>query len=450
VRRVLAALGGVAALLAATAASCTGDSASGISTGNARIATVAEVVEAPASVTARTVATVTAPASGRVGQLFATDGQQVRAGDVLAVIDSPTTQRQLEQARKAVAAAESATVNTSPGISLVSNQKRTDTAAKDAFTTARRAAGGIPDPRLREATMAQISAAETQYQVVATQARNAAAAVSRGLGSLGEAVNALGAAQRVQAQTAYDLAAAQVDALTLKAPVSGTVQLGGTSTSGADGLSGLIGQLPPNLQDQASQLGTAPSGQEPSAQGDASISEGSLVGPGTAVATVVDVSALGLVAEVDETDVLLVKAGTTASVDLDAVPGAIYRATVSAVGLLPTASTRGGVGYRVRLTLAAGQFGDGRAAPAPLPGMSAVAKLEVRTAESAVAVPAAAIVRDGNRDTVWVVERGRAVRRPVTVGAQGEDLVEITEGLRAGQRIVVRGADQVKQRQELP
>ena len=448
-RRVLAALGGVAALLAATAASCTGESASGISTGNARIATVAEVVEAPASITARTVATVTAPASGRVGQLFATDGQQVRAGDVLAVIDSPTTQRQLEQARKAVAAAESATVNTSRGISLVSNQNRTDTAAKDAFTTARRAAGGIPDPRLREATMAQISAAETQYQVVATQARNAAAAVSRGLRSLGEAVNALGAAQRVQAQTAYDLAAAQVDALTLKAPVSGTVQLGGTST-GADGLSGLIGQLPPNLQDQASQLGTAPSGQEPSAQGDASISEGSLVGPGTAVATVVDVSALGLVAEVDETDVLLVKAGTTASVDLDAVPGAVYRATVSAVGLLPTASTRGGVSYRVRLTLAAGRFGDGRAAPAPLPGMSAVAKLEVRTAESAVAVPAAAIVRDGNRDIVWVVERGRAMRRPVTVGAQGEDVVEITDGLRAGQRIVVRGADRVKQRQELP
>jgi len=449
VNRVLAALGGIAALILATAGACTGDDSADIGTGNARLATVAEVVEAPASITARTVATVTAPANGRVGQLFATDGEHVKAGDILAVVDSPQTQRQLDQARRAVASADSAVVDTGGGVSLVADQRRTDSAAKNAFTTARQAASGLPDPRVRDVTLAQITAAERQYHAVASQARNAAAAVSRGLGSLGEAVNALGAAQRVQAQTAYELAAAQVDALTLRAPVAGTVQLGGVSSPGSDDLSGLLGQLPANLQGQASQLGAAQPGEQPSVQGDGSISVGSLVGPGTAVATVVDVSALGLVAEVDETDVLLVKAGTAASVDLDAVPGATYRATVRAVGLLPMTSSRGGVSYRVRLALGAGKFADGRAAPPPRPGMSAVAKLEVRTAVEAVAVPAAAIVHDGDRDTVWVIERGRAVRRPVTVGAQGEELVEITEGINAGQRIVVRGADRVKPRQEV-
>jgi multidrug efflux pump subunit AcrA (membrane-fusion protein) len=443
-------LAGTFAVLLVTAASCGDDGDGGIATGTARIATVAEIVEAPASITARTVATVTAPANGRVGQLYVTDGQQVGAGDVLAVIESPQAQRQLEQARRAVAAAEDAQVDTRPRVALVADQQRTDTAARTAFGAARRAAAGIPDVRVRDAALAQIVAAETQYQAVAAQARNAAAALSRGLGSVGEAVNALGAAQRVQAQTAYDLAAAQVESLTLKAPVTGTVQLGGASASGGDALSGLLGQLPAGLGDQASQLGSAAPSQDTPAQGDGSVAVGSLVGPGTAVATVVDVGALGLVAEVDETDVLLVKAGTAASIDLDAVPGATYRGTVSAVGLLPTASTRGGVSYRVRLALAAGAFADGRPAPRPLPGMSAVAKLEVRTAESAVAVPAAAIVRDGDRDTVWLVERGRAVRRTVTVGAQGEDLVEIAEGLRPGQRIVVRGADRVTSRQEIP
>jgi multidrug efflux pump subunit AcrA (membrane-fusion protein) len=437
-------------LLLVTAASCVDNKKSDIGTGTARLATVAEVVEAPASVTARTVATVTAPAAGRVGDLNVTDGEVVRAGEVLAMIESPQTQRQLEQARRAVAAADSGTVNTRPGVSLVADQRRTDTAATNAFNTARQAATRIPDPQLRDVTLAQVSAAETQYRAIAAQARNAAAAVSRGLGSLGEAVNALSAAQRVQARTAYDLAAAQVDALTLKAPVNGTVQLGGTDAASGQGISGLLGQLPANLQDQASQLGAGQqqSGPVP-AQGDGSVAIGSLVGPGTAVATVVDVSALGLVAEVDETDVLLIKNGTTASVDLDAVPGATYRATVSAVGLLPTATSQGGVSYRVRLRLAAGKFTDGRPAPQPRPGMSAVAKLEVRTAVDAVAVPAAAIVRDGDQDTVWVIERGRATRHPVTVGAQGEDLVQVTEGVSAGQRIVVRGADQVEPRQEV-
>jgi HlyD family secretion protein len=442
VNRVLAV---AAAVLLATGAGCTGNDRSDVGTGTARLATVAEVVEAPAAVTARTVATVTAPSGGRIGELHATDGQQVRANDLIAVIESPQAQRQLEQARRAVEAADSAVVDTSGGVNLVADQRRTDTAAAGAFATARQAAAGLPDPRVRTVTLAQIAAAEQQYRAVSRQARNAAAAVSRGIGSIGEAVNALSAAQRVQAETAYELAQAQVDALTLRAPISGIVELGGSSQGGGD-LSGLLGQLPPDL---AGQVGSAPQPEQAPVQGDGGITVGSSVGPGAAVATIVDVSALGLVAEVDETDVLLVKPGTSATVDLDAVPGATYPAKVGTVGLLPTASGRGGVSYRVRLTLGAGTYGDGRAAPRPRPGMSAVAKLAVRTAVDTVAVPAAAVVRDGDQDTVWVVEDGRAVRRPVTIGAQGEELVEINEGLDAGARIVVRGADRVRPRQEV-
>ncbi|HEV2087266.1 MAG TPA: efflux RND transporter periplasmic adaptor subunit, partial [Cryptosporangiaceae bacterium] len=279
------------------------------------------------------------------------------------------------------------------------------------------------------------------------QARAAAQAVSRGLGSLGNALDALSSAQRVQAQTAVDLAETQVDALTLRAPVNGTVQLGGTSASSGSDLSSLAQGLPPQLQGQAPDLGNlTPGGAVPT---DGEIRPGSLVAPGTAVATVVDLEGLGLVAEVDETDVLLVTAGVTATVDLDAVPGGTYRATVTAVSLLPTTSARGGVSYRVRLALGAGTLADGAVAPRPRPGMSAVARLAVRTTENAVTVPASAVIRDGARDTVWVIERGAATRRIVTVGTQGEDLVAVTAGLRAGDRIVVSGADRVRTGQEL-
>ena len=39
---------------------------------------------------------------------------------------------------------------------------------------------------------------------------------------------------------------------------------------------------------------------------------------------------------------------------------------------------------------------------------------------------------------------------PVTLGVQGEDVVQVTAGLADGQQIVVSGADQVSSGQELP
>ena len=174
------------------------------------------------------------------------------------------------------------------------------------------------------------------------------------------------------------------------------------------------------------------------------------VGAGTPVVTIVDTSELGLVADVDETDVLLVAPGVTASVELDAAPGARYDAVVRSVDVLPGTSSRGGVSYKVRLTAGAGKYSDGRVAPAPRPGMSAVAHLAVRSARDAVAVPAAAVFNADGRDSVWIVRDGKAVRTPVTVGVSGQDLVQVVSGVQTGDRIVVRGADQVHTGQQLP
>lgn len=176
---------------------------------------------------------------------------------------------------------------------------------------------------------------------------------------------------------------------------------------------------------------------------------GGRVTAGTPVLTIVDTGALGLLAEVDETDVLLVRPGLVADVELDAVTGASYDATVRSVDVLPTSSARGGVTYRVRLSLGAGRFGEDEAAPAPRPGMNAVVHLRVREAAHAVTVPASAVFSADGRDAVWLVRDGRADRAPVTVGVQGQDLVQILDGVQAGDRVVVRGTDQVQDGQEV-
>jgi HlyD family secretion protein len=148
--------------------------------------------------------------------------------------------------------------------------------------------------------------------------------------------------------------------------------------------------------------------------------------------------------------VLLVKAGVKADVELDAVPDATYPAHVTAVDLTPTQSTRGGVAYLVRFALGPGTTAAGAKAPPPRPGMSAVARLHVRTSRDVLAVPAAAVFRDGGDQAVWKVVDGKAVRTVVRLGAQGQRTVAITSGLALGDVIVIRGADRVRAGATLP
>jgi membrane fusion protein, multidrug efflux system len=71
-----------------------------------------------------------------------------------------------------------------------------------------------------------------------------------------------------------------------------------------------------------------------------------------------------------------------------------------------------------------------------IPGTLATVQVQTASRADAVQVPRAA-VRDG---AVWVVgDDGRAERRPVQVGLQGADRVEVMRGLRTGERVVVEG-----------
>ncbi|MGY0004508.1 efflux RND transporter periplasmic adaptor subunit [Micromonospora sp. I033] len=446
--RLLTALLAVVALTGATAASC-GDDPAAVAVAEVGRSPVTEVIDAPATVTARAAATLTAPADGTLASLRVQPGQRVARGQVLAVIDSPSARERLAQARAALRAAKRAGSGVGAG-DLGGRRRDTDRAADEAFAAARKAAGKIGDPQLRSALLLQVESAQRQYASAARAADRAVSAVQRGMAGLNSAVGALSTAQRLQAQQAYDLAKATVDALTLRAPVAGVVQPGGTRAAIPTDLTGLLGTAGgavPGLDPSA--LGAAGQGGPPAGVDDA-VPAGGRVTAGTPVLTVVDTGQLGLLAEVDETDVLLVRAGLTAAVELDAVTGATYDATVRSVDVLPTSSARGGVTYRVRLALAAGRLGEGEAAPAPRPGMNAVVHLRVREAADAVAVPASAVFSADGRDAVWLLRDGKADRVPVTVGVQGQDLVQIVSGVRAGDRIVVRGADQVRDGQELP
>jgi multidrug efflux pump subunit AcrA (membrane-fusion protein) len=437
-------------LFTLTAASCGGHPTT-VSLGTVSLGTVAEEVEAPATVTARAAVAVTAPAEGTLATLYVDTGDAVKTGQILAVIDSPAAEERLADSEAALDAANRTNVGFGGGTDLSGRQRATDRAAARAFDDARNAGKKIADPPAREALLAQLRAAQQQYEVTARAARNAVRAVQRGMARLSSAMRALSAAQRLQAQQAYDLAKSTVDALTLRAPIPGVVQLGGAPAS-TPALVGVLGSgaAPGQLNSAAGPpTGGTPLGSTPGVDG--VIPVGGRVAAGTPVLTVVDTSHVGVAADVDQADVLLVKPGVSASIELDAAAGALYSGKVRSIDVLPTPSARGGVSYRVRLTLGAGTLVDGRdAPPPPRPGMSATARLQVRQATDAVTVPAAAVFSAEGRNAVWVIQDGRAERIVVTVGVQGKDAVQIVSGVRPGQQVVVRGTDQVRQGQHVP
>jgi multidrug efflux pump subunit AcrA (membrane-fusion protein) len=450
----------VSSLLVAGLSACGSSGTSGISKTAVAYGAVTQIVEAPASVTPKAQLTVDATAAGSVAQLMVGDGQHVTAGQTLLRIDSPEAQSQLNAAKAADAQAASQGKSSSGGSSVVdfsNSESLADANAKKAFDAAQATADQIADPSIKASILDQITSARSDYATASSDVRTTIANFNNGIASASDVLGSLSGAQRTQTQAAVAIAQKTVDSLTIKASISGTVSLrsgiGGAGSSGVD-VSSLLSQLGGNLGSLAGAagggLGSAAGGSGSSNPGDDTvIAQGSPVDSGAPLLVITDSSALTLTAQVDETSILQVSPGVTAGVQLDAVPDAEYPATVISIDSQGQASSRGGVTYRVRLSLGNGTLGDGSPAPVPRPGMSAVADLKVADKAHVLAVPSAAIVHDGDQDTVWLVTSGVAHRHVVRLGAQGDTVVEVSAGLSAGDQIVTSGADKVHDGQKL-
>ncbi len=443
------------ATAAATLAGCTSNANSQVKVATVGYGTVAQVVQAPANIVPKAQVNLAAPADGSVARLDVQDGQRVTAGQLLGVVSSPAAQQQLAEAKKArdqaSAAGGSGVVTTGAGFTRAENSARSS--ADLAFNQARQAARQITDPALRKALLDQISATQSSYDAAITAVGQTITQFQQGLASASQVLAALGQAQQTQAQAAVDVAQRTVDALTITAPISGVVTLeSGQASAGSAGLgslsqllSGAASGSGSSAGSGAAALGSAASGASGSGGGSGGsvIGVGSPVSGGGALFAITDASSLSVTAQVDETDVLTVKPGVAAHIELNAVPGADYPGVVTAVDPNSTTSTQGGVTYTVRISLGAGTLSDGSTAPTPLPGMSAIADLDVLTVQHALSVPSAALVTDGNVTSVWIVEGGVAHKQAIRLGAQGDKTVQILSGLRAGDRIVIAGADKV-------
>jgi HlyD family secretion protein len=414
---------------------------------------VVEHVSAPGTVQAAGQADLKAPAAARVERLAAKDGQRVRRGQLVAQLSSEQVDDQLKQAQAAADAASSLggvvpTLPTGPALDAFRQvQSQVTTTSAAVIAALRSALPLLPQPQRRRLQdridRAQVRVAMLQRQADRA-ARQAAAAADAQAASLQRSIQAASAAQRAQAQLALELARDQQRRLTLRAPLAGTVQLGRTSTGG-----GVTVPSVPGLPEGAEQALQGLSSSGTQGQAGPPLRVGSEVAAGQTVATVYDTSALLVGAEVDETDIALVRTGQPARVELDAFPAASFGATVRRVAVAPTGgqSAAGSVTYQVDLSLGKAN-GPGR--PVPRVGMTATAAIEVRRAVGKLSVAGSALVGRAGGQAVFVVEGGKVRLRPVQVAADGEDRVAIAAGLREGERVVSRGAERLRDGQDWP
>ena len=72
-----------------------------------------------------------------------------------------------------------------------------------------------------------------------------------------------------------------------------------------------------------------------------------------------------------------------------------------------------------------------------------------RDEHDALMVPEAALVPEQSRQFLFVIEEGRATRREVRIGGRQPGRVEIVDGLKAGEQVIVEGTQKVREGSEV-
>ncbi len=200
---------------------------------------------------------------------------------------------------------------------------------------------------------------------------------------------------------------------------------------------------------------------------------GTLNNPGTVLLTIADLDTMEAWVDVDETEVVNVKLGQQAEVEIDAFPDSTFLGDVTEIGHSPlnrsTGAGQQAVDFEIKITLR-------DRITTIRPGLSAKAEIRVADEESALAVPLGAVTmrslplkaadirlysgsqarkqkealadlgfstegapelaKTKETEGVFLLQDGFVKFQPVRIGIAGEDHFEIVDGLEEGVTVV--------------
>jgi RND family efflux transporter MFP subunit len=152
------------------------------------------------------------------------------------------------------------------------------------------------------------------------------------------------------------------------------------------------------------------------------------------IVTLVRINPLRLRADIPESSAASVRVGQQMTLAVEAFPGRKFSGRIVRIGASLNEQTRA-------LTVEAQVNNSGNLLR---PGMFAKSQLITAPNASAVMVPQKAVATAAGLSKVYVIENGKAVERIVKAGASDGDLVEIVEGMKAGETVATSNLDKLQ------
>ncbi len=159
------------------------------------------------------------------------------------------------------------------------------------------------------------------------------------------------------------------------------------------------------------------------------VSVGETVSPGQDLLTVVDVRDIRIEARVLESEIGRMKVGREADVRFSSYPGTVFKGRVRAVSPVVEPSDRT-CAVHVDVDNAGGEI---------KPGMHAEVEVAAEIYTGRLLAPQEAVLVRNGRKLVFVLENGLAKWRYVTTGLENERYVEILDGVKEGESVIVEG-----------
>jgi len=160
------------------------------------------------------------------------------------------------------------------------------------------------------------------------------------------------------------------------------------------------------------------------------VREGSRITPETEIMILVDLSNIWMIAQIFEDQASWVKVGETVEARLPAFPGKIWKGEIDYIYPEVDPMTRT-LKVRFRFNNPEGLL---------KPNMYANIKLFGESKPNVLTIPMEALIRTSKGDRVVVSnDNGQFDVRPVSVGIESSDQVEILSGLTSGEKVVVSG-----------
>jgi|GEM_PF-3630764 len=85
----------------------------------------------------------------------------------------------------------------------------------------------------------------------------------------------------------------------------------------------------------------------------------------------------------------------------------------------------------------------------PILGSSVNAKIILESKDNVLLCPRVALLASSERNAVWTINEGKASLRPIMVGIKSDEMVEIVDGLKEKEKVIIEGSLSIKEGDKL-